>query len=74
MYISKIARKYLMFAEVVFVISAIICIALFLNVFGFIDEVNSYIIAVKLSDSLLRMTAVAVMMAVIIDLLVRDFE
>lgn len=74
MYISKIARKYLMFAEVVFVISAIICIALFLNVFGFIDAVNSYIIAVKLSDSLLRMTAVAVMMAVIIDLLVRDFE
>ncbi len=74
MYISKFARKYLMFAEVVFVTSAVICIALFFNLFGFIDEVNSYIIAVQLSDSLLRMTAVAVMMAVIIDLLVRDFE
>lgn len=74
MYISKFAQKYLMFAEVVFVTSAVICIALFFNLFGFIDEVNSYIIAVQLSDSLLRMTAVAVMMAVIIDLLVRDFE
>ena len=74
MYISKFARKYLMFAEGVFVTSAVICIALFFNLFGFIDEVNSYIIAVQLSDSLLRMTAVSVMMAVIIDLLVRDFE
>ena len=74
MYISKFARKYLMFAEVVFVTSAVICIALFFNLFGFIDEVNSYIIAVRLSDSLLRMTAAAAMMTVIIDLMVRDFE
>ena len=74
MYISKFAQKYLMFAEVVFVTSAVICIALFFNLFGFIDEVNSYIIAVQLSDSLLRMTAAAAMMTVIIDLLVRDFE
>lgn len=72
--LSPYAKIYLIIVLAVFIISAIICAGLFVNVFGFIDKVNSYILADRLADGMLRMCATAALMTVIIDLATHSQE
>lgn len=72
--LSRYAQIYLMFVLSIFVISAIICAGLFMNVFDFIDKVNSYILADRLADGMLRMCAAAALMTVLIDLITHSAE
>lgn len=69
--LSKHAQRYLSFVTTVFVAAGIICAGLFMNVFGFIDSVNSYILATELFHSMIRTISAAVMMTLIIDFISR---
>ncbi len=66
------ARLYLAVAEIIFVIAAIICIALLTGEVAFINEVDSYIIGARLVDGMLRMSAAAALMTVLIDVIERS--
>ena len=63
------ARKYLCFVTAVYLIAGIICAGLYLNVFGFIGSVNSYILADELLGSMIRSMTAAAIMVLTIDLL-----
>lgn len=67
--IGRRARIFIRFVTAVYVIAGAICAGLFMNVFGFIDSVNSYILAEELLHSMIRSTVAATMMTLLIDLL-----
>lgn len=71
---SRYTKIYLAVVLAVFVISALICTGLFMNVFDFIDKVNSYILATRLADGLIRMCAAAALMTILIDLISHNCE
>ena len=67
--LCRSARKYLCFVTAVYLIAGIICAGLYLDLFGFIDSVNSYILADELLGSMIRSMTAAAMMVFAIDLL-----
>ncbi len=71
---GKITRIYIRFVAAAFVISGIICAGLYLNAFGFIDRVNSYILADELMYSMIRSTAAAAFFTLLTDLLEKKFS
>lgn len=72
--LSKHAMWYLTFVNIAFLTAGAICAALFLQLFPFLDSVNSYIMATELMHSMIRSTAAATMMTLLIDLLSRQAE
>lgn len=71
--LSKHAQMYLVFVTAVFVAAGIICAGLFMNVFGFIDSVNSYILATELFHSMIRTVSASTMMTLLIDFVSRRY-
>ena len=71
--LSKHAQMYLSSVTTVFVVAGIICAALFMNMFGFIDSVNSYILATQLFHSMIRTISAATMMTLLIDFISRRY-
>ena len=70
---GKNARRYLSFVTAVYTVFGIICAGLYLNCFEFVDSVNSYIIADELMYSMIRSTAAATMLTLLIDLLEKRY-
>jgi hypothetical protein len=55
--LSRYARIYLCFVTAVFLMAGVICAGLYMNLFGFVDRVHSYIFAETLFHSLIRSMA-----------------
>lgn len=71
--LGKTSSQYLCYVTAVFIISGLICAGLYLNIFGFVDRVNSYILADELMHSMIRSTAAATLMALLIDLMEKRY-
>lgn len=67
------ARKYLRFVTAVYVIFGILCAGLYLDWFGLTDRMNAYILAGQLFLSMIRSTAAAVLMTLLIDMMGRRY-
>ena len=70
---GKYAKKYLRFVSAAFFVSGMICAGLYLNAFGFVDRVNSYILADEFLRSMIRSTAAAAMLTMLIDLMEKKY-
>lgn len=71
---GKFGRRYLWFVTAMFVLSGVVCAGLYLNAFRFIDRVNSYILAEELLHSMIRSTAAATLLVLMIDLMEKRYE
>lgn len=65
--LSPHAQQYLRFVTAAFIVTGLICAGLYANVFWFVDRTNAYIMATELYHSMIRTTAAATMMTLLID-------
>lgn len=72
--LSKYAQSYLRFVAAVFVGAGAVCAGLYFHVFGFVDSVNSYILATELFHSMIRTVSAATLMTLLIDFISQRYE
>lgn len=66
---GKLTKKYLLFAATAYIVAGIVCAGFYLDMFGFVDRANAYILADELLCSMIRSTTAAAFFTLLIDYL-----